>query len=691
MRKHLTSLLFAATIAFATGCTKDNRYADCTTPIMPIHYSGDSTLVHITDYLPFIDQNSKVEISADSHYTATEPKDGTFVLYGDNTLANITFTTCKGRVDVPVLPRLETEQALALTEITEKGEITIEEKGLETGNEKILVYIGNRLLPEDDVEGLDVESWTVILPKDGKGREYMRVYAQFGDVLANDLLIPLQDGKPVTDASQLTRHDDQAQVLYSVLIDRFHNGNTANDSKLNSPEVLDIVDYQGGDIAGITAKIENGFFDSLGVTTIWISPITQNPWDAWGYYPFSQNADGTYNNKYDPSRPYTRFSGYHGYWPLYATAIDRRFGTDDELRTMLTAAHKHNKNVILDYVANHMHINSPTLQAHPDWHTDSILPDGRRNFELWDEARLTTWFDTHIPTLDLEREDVYMPMTDSALYWLQNFDFDGYRHDACKHIPECYWRELTHKAVTRFPDRHIWMIGETYGSPELINTYVKTGMLNAQFDFNVYFTAINALTGRCPMSEIDRVIRESLAAYGSHHTMGNISGNHDQTRIASIMGGAVADGEDAKMAGWTRTVGLGDTDNAYRRALMMQVLNLTIPGVPCIYQGDEYAEAGGNDPDNRHMMRFDSLSEREKAFKQNVETLIRLRRSSMALMYGDYMLNETNADVLDFSRVYAGEEVRVVLSRSGKCAIMKRPFAGFNVHTGDYQTIFETK
>jgi glycosidase len=45
---------------------------------------------------------------------------------------------------------------------------------------------------------------------------------------------------------------------------------------------LDKVDYQGGDIVGIQQKINDGFFADLGVNTIWISPITQNPYDAWG-------------------------------------------------------------------------------------------------------------------------------------------------------------------------------------------------------------------------------------------------------------------------------------------------------------------------------------------------------------------------------------------------------------------------
>ena len=128
------------------------------------------------------------------------------------------------------------------------------------------------------------------------GRSHLRVFAEDETYLYNDLLLPMQDGEIITDAAQLNRHDQQTQVLYSLMIDRFYNGNTANDWKMNSPEVLDIVDYQGGDLAGITAKIAEGYFDRLGVNTLWISPITQNPWDAWGCYPF------TNGNKYDASK-----------------------------------------------------------------------------------------------------------------------------------------------------------------------------------------------------------------------------------------------------------------------------------------------------------------------------------------------------------------------------------------------------
>ena len=371
-------------------------------------------------------------------------------------------------------------------------------------------------------------------------------------------------------------------------------------------------------------------------------------------------------NKYDNTKTYTKFSGYHGYWPIFTTEVEKRFTTEEELHEMLDVAHKNGINVILDYVATHMHITSPTLQAHPDWHTDSILPDGRRNFELWDEARLTTWFDVHIPTLDLERPEVCSPMTDSALVWLEKFAFDGFRHDACKHIPLKYWRELGQKMKQRYPNRHIWMIGETYGDPTLIGSYVKSGMLNAQFDFNIYHTAIDVF-GKPDqsMKRMHNTIMESLAAYGSHHTMGNISGNHDKCRFISLAGGAVSWNENDKAAGWEREIGVPDDGNpekeeaAYKAAMLLEVINMNIPGVPCIYQGDEYGEAGANDPDNRHMIKFDNLTERQAQFRAEMQSLLQLRRISMPLLYGEYVPVEVTDNKLVFDRVYMGETVRV--------------------------------
>ena len=615
--------LYVAALALLCSCGNPELWrAAVGQPIMPVR--GDVSAVVLTDYLPNVD-TTKIP----------EP-----VVKQDGGIGVMQI----GPVAIPVLPKLPVVQGLTTAGLDD-GRILLK-ADRECGYH---VFVQNILADQALQDGAIVLKRLPRL----RGRSYLRVFASDGDVVMNDLLIPLENGRPVTSAALLTRHDPQAQVLYSVLVDRFYDGNPANDAPLNRPDVDPRVDYQGGDLKGITLKIEEGFFDTLGVNTIWISPITQNPTDAWGQYP-------------DPK---TKFSGYHGYWPIFNTKIDSRMGTDEELRELLRTAHEHDINVILDYVANHMHINSPTLQKHPDWVTDSLLPDGRRNFELWNEARLTTWFDKHIPTLDLEREDVCEAMTDTALYWVENYDFDGYRHDACKHIPLGYWRMFTRKMKTRFPDRPLWMIGETYGDNELVGSYVKTGMLDAQFDFGVYHTMTGVLgQDGGSMRWVASTVDESLACFGAHHTMGNISGNHDKTRFISLAGGAVRWDEDGKDAGWHRSIGVTSNGDpvreavAFKKALLLEVLNLTIPGVPCIYQGDEYGQPGGNDPDNRRMMRFGGLTENEQWMRGEVEQLIALRRSSMPLLYGDYRLLYVDDSAMVYERSYLGERVVVGLN-----------------------------
>jgi len=662
-------VLFIVSALLLAGCQQSSNIASTiaqSQPIMPIRMQSESAHVVLTDYVPVLFGNTDLweglQWTTDESIDCTNLIGSAPMIYEmditnrDRSIHAIAFQDKSGSFAIPILPAKPVRQAfISLGYADDQLQVGFVNA---VSNPNFAAYIQNIPVNHQRWQANEDGTWTLDLAGlDYAGRTYLRIFAEDDSYLFNDLLLPMQDGKIITDAAELNRHDQQAQVLYSLMIDRFHNGNTANDWKMNSPEVLDIVDYQGGDIAGITEKIEEGYFDQLGVNTLWISPITQNPWDAWGCYPFPNG------NKYDPSKTYTKFSGYHGYWPIYATTLDQRFSTPEEFHTLLSTAHAHGMNVVLDYVANHMHINSPTLQAHPDWHTDSILPDGRRNFELWDDARLTTWFDKHIPTLDLERPEVCEQMTDSALYWLANYDLDGFRHDACKHIPEGYWRMLGQKIATRWPGRPIWMIGETYGSPELIGSYVKSGMLNAQFDFNVYFTSREALMGLTGMDQVLQNELTSLATYGAHHTMGNISGNHDQIRFASIAGGAIDIHSQGKEEGWTQNIGIGDAEKAYKRSLMLEALNMTLPGVPCIYQGDEYAEVGGNDPDNRHMMRFENLNEDEQQVRDQVASFIRYRRMSMPLLYGDLIPVVSEPDRIVYQRIYLGEVVTVTLDR----------------------------
>lgn len=653
MRKHI--FLAAAAACLLSACSHElslTEMAQKGDPISPIYITGDTTHLFLTDYVPAVDADAWCKLAISEGYTLCHIADGELdIVRGADLLGKLSLSDGHTTIDIPVLPQLSYHTGLTTQQAGADYVVLAPQ-----AEAQLAAYVQNVELPANALIQEEGGAVRILLRKQDvpftlQGRTYLRVFAADAQHRYNDILVPLQDGHPVVDATELTRHDPQAQVLYSMLVDRFCNGDTTNDAPLCRPDVDPRVDYQGGDLKGITKKINDGFFDSLGISTLWISPITQNPTTPWGHW----------------LNPDTKFSGYHGYWPIFNTRIDNRFGDDASLKEMLATAHAHGMNVILDYVANHMHIESPTLQEHPDWMTDSILPDGRRNFELWDDARLTTWFDVHIPTLDLEREDVCNPMTDTALYWVRNYDFDGYRHDACKHIPLNYWRMFTHKMKQAYPERSLWMIGETYGDAALISSYVKTGMLNAQFDFNVYHTAIDVFGDRegASMRRIADVVAEGQRTYGSHHTMGNISGNHDKPRFISLVGGAVKWDEDTKAAGWTRHIGVtAQPDSvlearAFKKALLLEVLNLTIPGVPCIYQGDEYGQAGANDPDNRRMMRFTGLDANEQQFREEMEQLIHLRRTSMPLLYGDYEEKLCTDEVLLFTRTYMGETIVV--------------------------------
>ena len=667
----LKSLIFIACAAlvslFAVHCMSSDAPAKFelgnSTAVVPMTVKCGTTAHYLTDYYPYWVGADNVT-TADERIALTNTS-GDWAEFELATEAEVLVSTIdvwhndEALAIVVLGGNRDTKGSYMSTTAVEDGRIVVE------ATAPVVEAIA--LWQNKSIEGVEIEGNTirVAVPECAKNyeRSVVRIFAASEAGRFNDILLPLEFGCVVTDANDIRRQDSQSQILYSLMIDRFNNGNTANDWKINSPEVLDKVDYQGGDLAGITAKIEDGFFADLGITTIWISPITQNPYDAWG-----QNVN-----------PDTKFSGYHGYWPIYSTVVDKRFGTEEELRAMLDKAHSSEMNVILDYVANHLHINSPVLQEHPDWTTDLILPDGRENIALWDEQRLTTWFDKHIPTLDLEREEVCEPMTDSALHWVRNFDFDGFRHDACKHIPLNYWRMLCHKMKSEMPDRPLWQIGETYGSVELIGSYVKTGMIDSQFDFNLYHTSRDVIvdTNRS-MRDIAYVVEESEAAYGSHHTMGNITGNHDKPRFISIAGGDMPLwGIDDKAEGWHREVVVGDMEKGHAGLQLMKAIIATVPGVPCIYQGDEFGVPGANDPDNRDIMTFDGYNDYQMKEYAQTQALLKYRRSSMPLMYGDILSLYVDDAAWVFLRHYMGEWVVVAMNVRGEATTVEATLPEF--------------
>lgn len=473
-------------------------------------------------------------------------------------------------------------------------------------------------------------------------RSFIRGYSYNDHGFSNDLLIPLEYGQVFNDPSKLSRSDLHSNILYNVFIDRFNNGDPSNDKPVDDPAILPPANYHGGDILGATQKIEDGYFEKLGVNAVWISPVVRNPEGPYGFW----------------KEPPSKFSGYHGYWPISFTEVDYRFGTPDELKQLVNAAHGKDMNILLDLVAHHVHIEHPVYKQHPDWYTDLYLPDGSLNTERWDEYRLTTWFDVFLPTLNFQKPEVIRMFSDSSVWWIKTYGFDGFRHDACKHIPEAFWRNLTRQLKTEvvIPEgRSVYQLGETYGSPELINSYIGSGMIDAQFDFNVYDAAIGVFgREKDPFTLLNDRLQQSFEYYGYHNLMGYITGNQDRARFISYAGGGLGWEENAKLAGWTRKVEVGDPIG-YKRLQSLIAFNMTIPGIPVIYYGDEFGMPGGNDPDSRRMMRFENLAPEEQKTFDITSTLTGLRRSNLALIYGDFIPLLVDSTNYAFARKYFDE------------------------------------
>lgn len=517
---------------------------------------------------------------------------------------------------------------------------------------QVFIYWQNYLLPANFID-IDEGEIYFKIPIEAKKlrRSFIRVWAENDYGVSNDLLIPLENGEVLTRSADLTREDKQTQIMYFALIDRFKDGDVTNDHPLNRPDVNHKVDFWGGDLTGIKQEIDNNYFKNLGVNTLWISPVNQNPLDPWGYYA--------------PMK--TKFSGYHGYWPISSSNVDFRFGTNNELKNLVADAHKNNINVLLDYVAHHVHIEHPFYKEHPEWTTPLHLPDGTLNTERWNDHRLTTWFDTFLPTLDLSNPKVVDMMTDSAMFWIKNFNLDGFRHDATKHITDQFWRELTLKIKKYNHGTSLYQIGETYGSPELISSYLTTGMLDGQFDFNVYDIANTTFAGvgGSNLQQVNTILNASLYTYGSHNLMGNISGNHDKPRFMAYASGDLKFGEDSKVAGWMRNIGITDS-TAYDKLFLMHTFNMTIPGIPVIFYGDEIGLTGANDPDCRRMMVFDGWNNREKKLWNEVSTLTHLRAEHPVLVYGDLINIQNSAHSWIYARKYFGQTAIIIINNSSK-------------------------
>lgn len=531
------------------------------------------------------------------------------------------------------------------------------------GKTDVIALLDNEPISENFI---NIESRRIFINLPQKvmsGLRTIRLGVNEDNRASNLQTILLYDGQPVGDMPFTTWYD---AVIYSIMIDRFYDGDPANSIPVEHPELYFQANYQGGDLQGIIDKLEEGYFEKLGINTFWLSPVIDNTNNAYKEFP----------------APHRYYTGYHGYWPIHPTRVEEKFGNMDLLKKLIRLAQSTGIKVLLDFVANHVHEEHPFWKEHRDWFGVLELPDGSLNLRKWDEHRLTTWFEPYMPSFDFEgSREALEVMTDNAVWWLEETGADGFRHDAVKHIPNEFWRMLTRKIKERLqvPNNKIYyQVGETFGSYELVSSYVNNGQLDAQFNFNLYDTAIPVfIDENLPFTALDEQMNKTFSVYGVNHLMGNVMDSHDKVRFMAYADGDVTPGEDASEIGWINPPQV-DNKSSYDKLKLYLTYLITIPGIPIVYYGDEIGMTGAADPDNRRMMRFDDdLTEWEKETLVDAGKIIQLRSKHSALRYGDFLTILADQNIYAYIRSDMNERILIVLNKSSETEEVELKFPGF--------------
>ncbi len=520
-----------------------------------------------------------------------------------------------------------------------------------TKEANVVAFLDNQLINPSLIK-VDGHKISVLFPDDLiDGERLLRVAVRAEGKFSNIQSTWIIDGKAIGNNSPQSWYD---AIIYSLMIDRFNNGDPSNDNPINHDSLFKPANYNGGDFQGIINKINEGYFNQLGINTVWISPIVDNTNKAYREYP-------------PPHRYYT---GYHGYWPVSLQGVEEHFGDMNLAKEFVNNSHQNDINVLIDFVANHIHEEHPFWKEHRDWFGVLELPDGRKNLRLWDEYRLTTWFEPYMPSFDfVGSKEALEIMTNNAVWWLKETGADGFRHDAVKHVPHEFWRLLTKKINENFEQTNLskaYQIGESFGGYDLISSYVNNGQLNAQFNFNLYDTAIPVFLQKENSFELlDLQMQKTFQVYGVNHLMGNLVSSHDKIRYMAYTDGdlEINDGSASEVA-WTNPPKV-DNPSSFDKLKLHLAYILTIPGVPVIYYGDEIGMIGAHDPDNRRMMRFDNnLNEFEKQTFKDVSKLTHIRKDHPALRYGDFLTLQADKNIYAYVRSDMNERILVVLNKS---------------------------
>ncbi|MEU8762972.1 pullulanase-type alpha-1,6-glucosidase [Streptomyces sp. NPDC048659] len=431
-------------------------------------------------------------------------------------------------------------------------------------------------------------------------------------------------------AATPARHDLTREQFYFVLPDRFANGDPANDRggltgsrERTGFDPTDKGFYQGGDLKGLTQRLD--YIKGLGTTAIWMAPIFKN-----------RPVQGTGK---DAS------AGYHGYWITDFTQVDPHFGTNDDLKKLIAAAHAKGMKVFFDVITNHTADTVDYAEKKYGYRPKGAYPyldrDGRPFDDRTDRAALARTDADSFPYTPVVRpgdEAVKVPawLNDPAMYhnrgdstwagesaeygdfvglddlwterpevvegmkriyetWVRDFDIDGFRIDTVKHVDLDFWTQWA-TALDAYAKKRgredFFMFGEVYSAdPTVTAPYVTRGRLDATLDFPFQDAARAYASQGAGADRLAKVFAEDYrytTDKANAYEQVTFLGNHDMGRIGTFLKQDHPDASDAELL---------------KRARLANELMFLGRGNPVIYYGDEQGFTGaGGDKDSRQTL-----------------------------------------------------------------------------------------
>ena len=420
----------------------------------------------------------------------------------------------------------------------------------------------------------------------------------------------------------------QDAVFYQIFPDRFakSDGVAKPEQRLESWDSPPTAEgFKGGDLLGVMERLDH--LGELGVNAIYLNPIfasaSNHRYHAYDYY-----------------------------------AVDPLLGGNQALRSLLDAAHDRGIRVILDGVFNHCgrgfwpfhHIMETGAKSpYLDWFNVKGFPmhaysdNGQKpNYDAW-------WGLPALPKLNVANPDTRAYLLDVAEYWIR-FGADGWRLDVPHEIDDvAFWRSFRQRVRSANPDAYL--VGEIWHkAPE----WLEGDRFDALMNYPLSQVALGFFAGKTLQMhyrpggyELKRYkTRETLAALADLHTWYhpnvvysqlNLLNSHDTPRFVTMAGGDLS---------------------AFHLATLMQ---MTLPGAPCIYYGDEIGLEGGPDPDCRRAFPWEKATWQQETW-QWTKQAVALRRGHPVLRQGSFEPVYGHDQVLAYLRRDPGEALLIVFN-----------------------------